>query len=123
MAMTPEERKERAWDLRLQRVYGITVKQYWAIFELQKGLCALCGEPPKSGTKLVVDHDHKNKKVRGLLHLWCNHRVLGRTTLIQARWMVEYLSNPPADIVLGDSATVPARKRKPRRKTNAAHRG
>lgn len=115
MAMTPEERRERAWDLRLQRTYGITAVQYWAIYKLQHGLCALCHEPSKEGTRLVVDHDHKNKVVRGLLHGWCNHRVLGRTTLVQARQMVHYLANPPAAQIVGD-AKVPVRKRKPRKK-------
>jgi hypothetical protein len=102
MAMTPEERRERAWDLRLQRTYGITAVQYWAIYKLQHGLCALCHEPTK-------------EVVRGLLHGWCNHRVLGRTTLVQARQMVHYLANPPAAQIVGD-AKVPVRKRKPRKK-------
>ena len=116
MAMTPEERKERAWDLRLQRVYGITAAQYWEIFRLQNGCCALCGEAPRPGVKLVVDHDHKSKQVRGLLHANCNHRILGHTTLSNAQAICRYLANTPAYRVLGDDCTVPARKRKPRKK-------
>jgi len=38
------------------------------LFKEQKGLCAIC----KTSTKLVIDHDHKTGKIRGLLCHNCN---------------------------------------------------
>lgn len=55
-------------NTRLKACYGITLADYEAMFELQKGLCAVCKAPGK----LVVDHDHETNKIRGLLHSNCN---------------------------------------------------
>lgn len=52
--------------------YGITVEQYELLLKRQKGVCAICRRPPKARARLSVDHDHKTKKVRGLLCLSCN---------------------------------------------------
>jgi Recombination endonuclease VII len=53
---------------RLRKDYGLTPENIEAARELQKGLCAICG---KAG-ELVIDHDHKTGKFRGLLHRNCN---------------------------------------------------
>jgi hypothetical protein len=60
------------------RRYGLTVEQYHQMLENQRGLCAICLEPPTSGRgkKLYIDHDHKTGKVRGLLCHHCN-MILG----------------------------------------------
>lgn len=70
----PTDARER----RLQRLYGISNRQYVAMLRRQRGKCALCLKPPKPGKRLHVDHDHRTKRVRGLLDFFCNHRVLGR---------------------------------------------
>lgn len=65
---------------RLLRQYGLTIEQYFALLDAQKGVCASCGNPETSidsYTKqvrefLVVDHDHVTGKVRGLLCSNCN---------------------------------------------------
>lgn len=58
---------------RLQRRYGITIEQFGAIIDAQRGRCALCEEPLKLGTKSVhVDHCHETGKVRGVLCARCN---------------------------------------------------
>lgn len=57
--------------------YGITAEDYIKLFELQNGVCAICG---KSETRMVgktvallsIDHNHKTGKVRGLLCAECN---------------------------------------------------
>jgi hypothetical protein len=67
-------------EKRLKSVYGITIAQYDEIFNLQGGRCAICGgldTGNKNHHKLSVDHDHKTKKVRGLLCHPCNV-VLGQ---------------------------------------------
>jgi len=50
--------------------YGINFDEYMRQFKLQGGRCDLCRR--KSLKKLVVDHDHKTGRVRGLLCHPCN---------------------------------------------------
>lgn len=57
--------------------YLLTAAEYTAMFERQRGLCAICGNPQRGRiTRLSVDHDHKTGKVRELLCSLCN-RGLG----------------------------------------------
>ncbi len=57
-------------------MYGITMSDKKKMYEEQKGLCGVCGEPlPKNWRKSHTDHDHKNKKVRQLIHWYCNFAV------------------------------------------------
>ena len=53
---------------RLKRDYGITLEWYEGAFDAQGGRCAVC----RREQKLVVDHSHRSKKVRGLLCGRCN---------------------------------------------------
>jgi hypothetical protein len=55
----------------LLKRYGISIEQYNRLHRLQKGCCAVCGEP-EVGDRLEVDHNHKTGKVRGLLCRYCN---------------------------------------------------
>lgn len=52
------------------------IKKYGQLQILQDGKCAICGKGPggMSNTKkrLVVDHNHKTGKIRGLLCGSCN---------------------------------------------------
>lgn len=57
--------KQREWNLGR---YGITVAEYDSMLSKQNKKCAVC----KDESKLVIDHDHKTKKVRGLLCHHCN---------------------------------------------------
>jgi hypothetical protein len=73
----------RVWRRKHQRKYslrygyGLTVEQYDAMLNAQGGVCAICGAPPKDNKKrrLVVDHDHKTEKNRGLLCIKCNNTL------------------------------------------------
>lgn len=58
-------------------LYGITPEQYKKMLLLQRGLCAICGRPPKKKS-LNIDHDHATNRVRGLLCFVCNHKILTR---------------------------------------------
>ena len=72
---TLEKYKEMNHSWRLKKYYGITKEKYNQISEQQGNVCAICKQiDPK--TKLVVDHDHSNREIRGLLCHRCN-RVLG----------------------------------------------
>lgn len=68
--------------------YGITLEQYTEIYNRQGGACAIC----RRTGRLVVDHDHKTKEVRGLLCHRCNVSIgsLGDTVAGLMR-AVEYL--------------------------------
>ena len=65
----------------LNRVYGITLVDYYDMYEDQQGLCKICQTEgftmaKHHKLKLVVDHCHTTGVVRGLLCHNCN-RALG----------------------------------------------
>lgn len=78
---TPE--KQRAGYLKC--VFGISKEEYNNFLQKQNNVCAICKKPEtrtrklKSGEivfrSLAVDHDHKTKKVRGLLCASCNTAI------------------------------------------------
>lgn len=59
--------------------YNLTIEDYNGLFKKQNGVCAFCGEPPRS-LPLDVEHDHKCCEgpfscglcIRGLVHRRCN---------------------------------------------------
>jgi len=72
-------------DSYLRRRYGITEAEYESILKKQKGVCWICGKPPKK-RRLHVDHKHvlkdkkqppeeTRKRVRGLLCWGCNGAI------------------------------------------------
>ena len=61
-------------------VYGLTLSCFDDLLKKQNDACAICGKVSgwkANGGKLVVDHCHKSKNVRGLLCPSCN-RGLGQ---------------------------------------------
>lgn len=52
----------------LVKKYGITVDDYDAMYETQKGRCLICD----SAEILFIDHNHKTGQIRGLLCHNCN---------------------------------------------------
>lgn len=50
--------------------YGVTEKDFNAMFSEQAGVCAICAKPDT--TRLSIDHCHKAQRVRGLLCRKCN---------------------------------------------------
>jgi len=72
--------KRRAYDPAKRRArnlarYGIDERQFLLMWKRQGGLCDVCVKPLP--VRPHVDHDHKNKRVRGLLCWPCN-RLIGR---------------------------------------------
>ncbi len=66
---TKAENRER----NLQKHYGISIDDYNAMFQYQRGCCAICGTHQNELTKrLFVDHDHSTGEVRSLLCGHCN---------------------------------------------------
>jgi len=78
--------------------YGLTLLDYYLMFEMQGQVCAICRtDVPVRGRAydwFAVDHDHKTGKVRGLLCSQCN-RGLGsfRDNQIFLATAVEYLQH------------------------------
>lgn len=61
--------RRRKRELRV--LYGMSIDEYNARPAAQRFVCAICKKPdPKKS--LSVDHDHRTKKIRGLLCHRCN---------------------------------------------------
>ena len=59
-----------------RRNYGITIATYEQLLEKQQGRCAICGTfKPGGPGRMMIDHDHSTKKVRGLLCCKCNFLI------------------------------------------------
>lgn len=63
--------REGGWK---HRGIAMTVEQYNAMLKLQDYRCALCRQFPTK--RLVVDHNHKTGRVRGLLCNFCNRFIV-----------------------------------------------
>jgi len=67
---------DRGRNKRYANKYGVTIEWYESKLAEQKGVCAICGRPPDSGSKmhprLAIDHVHSTGIVRGLLCFLCN---------------------------------------------------
>jgi Recombination endonuclease VII len=59
---------DKAKDVQLRNVYGLSLEEFKTMEQDQKGLCLIC----QRERELVVDHCHKSSKVRGLLCRGCN---------------------------------------------------
>lgn len=97
---TIDPQKRRAY--RVWHQYGITIEQLEELKERQGGVCAACGQPPRPGRDLSVDHDHGccpgqsscGKCVRGLLCHRCNSflgHVQDQSEIVAA--MIKYLKS------------------------------
>src|SRR5687767_14226869 len=62
----------RERDLRSR--YGISVADFWALFDEQRGACAICREPFGERTP-EMDHSHVTGRIRGLLCRGCNRQL------------------------------------------------
>ena len=81
-----QRNKELCWARTIERLYGINSDDYYAKLKAQRGQCKICGTT-KFGlrnTHLHIDHDHKTKRIRGLLCGRCN-KMLG---LARDNWRI-----------------------------------
>lgn len=84
--------KDWAKDTDLKRCYGIGLADYLKMKEAQKGVCAICKNPPKGKRPLVVDHDHITGEVRQLLCYGCNRALHALETPALLVAATEYLT-------------------------------
>ena len=84
-------------------MYGISAEEYYAILELQGGVCYLCRRAKGISKALSVDHCHKTGVVRGILCSRCNADVLGhaRDDIEFFERCIDYLNSPPAIRAIG----------------------
>ena len=69
-----KERDPNAWrDRYLRKTYKISLDEYTQMLKDQGGVCWICQEKKD----LVVDHNHSNGMVRGLLCNQCNTSLGG----------------------------------------------
>ena len=87
--ITPPEKRNRY----LKYKYGISADRYEDILAFQHGSCAICQRPPKK-RRLSVDHDHKTKRVRGLLCYRCNYGLGFFKSPDLLRRAADYLEEP-----------------------------
>jgi len=85
----PEQERES----RLLREYGITSAEFTELLRSQKSKCQICSVPLVGGHQTHIDHDHKSKKIRGILCTNCN-RGLGhfQDSILNLRNAIEYLT-------------------------------
>jgi len=70
--------------------YNLTSEQYYKLFKIQNNKCLIC----KKKTKLVIDHDHKTGKFRGLLCRECNLGIgLLKDNVTILKMAIKYLEN------------------------------
>lgn len=66
----------KARDAYFKRVYGSSLAEFEIMFKKQKGRCCICNISKtkifKGKSFLMVDHNHKTGKIRGLLCHMCN---------------------------------------------------
>lgn len=56
--------------------YGLTTVDFFKMFKNQNGCCEICGNNFLiNNTRICIDHDHINGKVRGLLCNNCNSGI------------------------------------------------
>jgi hypothetical protein len=79
----------------LKHRYGMAPGDYNELLKKQNGHCAFCPQTPEQERYgvLAVDHDHKTKRVRGLLCMACN-QALGKLgdNEISIRRVLAYLT-------------------------------
>lgn len=69
--------------------------EYAALLGKQGGGCAICGAKPKS-RRLSRDHDHRTRRLRGLLCHRCNRVLWFGLNAEWCRKAADYLERPPA---------------------------
>jgi transposase-like protein len=87
-------KKEKRQDYLLRKRYGITLTEYRKMLRKQKYKCAICGKHYKEFKRaLAVDHNHKTGRIRGLLCLYDNSRLMKylRDNKKRTKGLVKYL--------------------------------
>lgn len=72
----PERWKKKRHRALLAEKFGISANEYYQMFKVQRGRCAICRKhQSKFKKRLFVDHCHSSKIIRGLLCQRCNFAI------------------------------------------------
>jgi hypothetical protein len=52
--------------------YGISLQEWYQIFDAQGNVCKICNSTEPHGKNWHTDHNHLTGKIRGILCGWCN---------------------------------------------------
>ncbi len=93
-----KDRRKAAHGSYVLRTYGMTEEMYWALYDAQGGVCAICRRATGRAKRLAVDHDHSccpepptcGRCTRGLLCGPCNE-LIGRLGSAALRRAADYL--------------------------------
>ncbi len=89
------KRQDAKYLSKVKQRYRLVSADYYALFELQRGRCAICGvHQDEMGERLAVDHDHATGKVRGLLCRPCNKSLGAHEKRGTTAWLT-YKAWPP----------------------------
>lgn len=62
--------------VKMEIKFGLTSKDWDALYRRQLGRCAICGKhQSQEGKRLATDHNHTTGKIRGLLCMTCNTKL------------------------------------------------
>lgn len=86
-----ERYKKLGKEYRLQKKYGISLKERNKILKQQNGKCKICGLKFDENIKKCVDHSHKNEKVRGILCNSCNSGIGFLKNIKNLKSAIKYL--------------------------------
>lgn len=107
----------------IEKIYGITMEEWDAIWLEQGQVCAICKRAPKENETFHLDHEHRNGPsgpVRGIVCPYDNTRIIGRLKSHErAQALADYLKDPPAPRALGREVIAPgrpSRRRQPRKR-------
>jgi hypothetical protein len=76
----------------LKRNFGITLEDWFGLFEKQGRKCAICGDSKLGQGRFCTDHNHKTNKVRGILCTRCNRGIgLLKDSIIVLQAAIKYL--------------------------------
>jgi hypothetical protein len=68
-------RAKDPWTLKKRtRRLGMTVEEFWNMYESQEGKCAICLQDIAAENS-AIDHNHKTGKIRGILCKSCNRGI------------------------------------------------
>lgn len=72
-----EKNRRHVLDQQCSQKYGLSVSDYRELCDHAKNVCQICGQPEtityrKRKRALVIDHNHKTGKIRGILCNKCN---------------------------------------------------
>lgn len=86
---------DKAKNIELRKMFGITLEDYHIMLETQGGVCAVCKKAESyAGYSLAVDHCHATGKIRGLLCNSCNRAIgLFKDSVDNLKSAIAYLNN------------------------------